>query len=148
MSCTLIEQALQVCEERAQLDGGFITSSRDTREHLAIWFGSLDPGREHFAVMALTTRNQLIDKRILFEGTISKAHVYPREVFRYLLAIDNCGAFIIAHNHPSGDATPSGADIAISKVIRDTAKVLDIEFLDSLVIAGADVISLAEERLI
>jgi DNA repair protein RadC len=92
---------------------------------------------ELFAVAFLDTRHRLIKSEVLFQGTIDGATVYPRVVAERALRY-GAAAIIAAHNHPSGCAAPSLADRAITGRLRDALALLDIRFLDHLVIgAGA-----------
>tara|TARA_R110001592_G_scaffold1874_11_gene11393 strand:- start:3115 stop:3810 length:696 start_codon:yes stop_codon:yes gene_type:complete len=103
--------------------------------------------REVFAVMYLDNQHQLIRYEPLFYGTIDGAAVYPREIARRALEL-HAAALIVAHNHPSGIAEPSDADIRITRRIRDALALLDMRLLDHCVVAGPEVISLAERGLI
>ena len=67
------------------------------------------------------------------EGTVDHCPVYPREVLREALLCDAC-AIIVAHNHPSGDPSPSGADIAMTHKLRDGCEALGIVLHDSVII--------------
>jgi DNA repair protein RadC len=103
--------------------------------------------REVFAVMYLDNQHQLIRYEPLFYGTIDGAAVYPREIARRALEL-HAAALIVAHNHPSGIAEPSDADIRITRRIRDALALLDMRLLDHCVVAGPEVISLAERGLL
>lgn len=103
--------------------------------------------REVFAVMYLNNQHQLLCYEPLFYGTIDGAAVYPREIARRALEL-HAAALIVAHNHPSGVAEPSDADIRITRRIRDALALLDMRLLDHCVVAGPEVISLAERGLI
>ncbi|MFT6592306.1 MAG: DNA repair protein RadC [Zhongshania sp.] len=103
--------------------------------------------REVFAVMYLDNQHQLLCYEPLFYGTIDGAAVYPREIARRALEL-HAAALIVAHNHPSGVAEPSDADIRITRRIRDALALLDMRLLDHCVVAGPEVISLAERGLI
>ena len=74
-------------------------------------------------------------------GTVDHAPVYPREVVRRALEL-SASALVLAHNHPSGDPTPSRADIDMTKQVVDAARVLQIAVHDHLVVAGDQVASL------
>jgi len=89
--------------------------------------------REVFAVLFLTTKHRLIGYEELFYGTIDGASVYPREVVKRALTL-NAAAVIIAHNHPSGDATPSQADKKITIRLKDALALVDIRLLDHFVV--------------
>ena len=83
----------------------------------------------------------------LFRGTIDGAAVYPREVVKRCLH-HNAAAVILAHNHPSGIAEPSQADIAITNKLRIALATIDVRVLDHLVIGNAVVVSFAERGLL
>ncbi len=83
----------------------------------------------------------------LFRGTIDGAAVYPREVVKRCLH-HNAAAVILAHNHPSGVAEPSQADIAITNKLRIALATIDVRVLDHLVIGNSVVVSFAERGLL
>ena len=72
----------------------------------------------------------------LFRGTLTQTSVYPREVVKRALAC-NAAAVILAHNHPSGDPTPSSDDVTVTRAIVQAGKLLDVDVLDHLVIGSA-----------
>ncbi len=98
---------------------------------------------EVFACLFLTNRHRVLALEELFRGTIDGAAVYPREVVRRCIA-HNAAAVILAHNHPSGDPTPSDADRAITHRLRDALALVDVRVLDHLVVSDNDWVSLAE----
>lgn len=103
--------------------------------------------KEHFFVYYLDIKNTIIKKELISLGSLNASIVHPREVFEP--AIRNLAAHIIlAHNHPSGDPSPSEADIQITKKIVQAGKILDIEVLDHVVIASVGFTSLKENKLI
>ncbi|OMO34606.1 hypothetical protein BH582_00470 [Vibrio sp. 10N.222.47.A9] len=102
--------------------------------------------REVFAVMFLDNQHHLISFEELFFGTIDSASVYPREVVKAALKT-NAAAVIFAHNHPSGDATPSQADKRITLKLKDALALVDIRVLDHIVI-GDSAVSFAERGLL
>jgi DNA repair protein RadC len=95
----------------------------------------------------LDKRHRLIEYVELFRGTIDGASVHPREVVKLALA-KNAAALLLAHPHPSGVAEPSHADELITQRLKDALSLVDIRVLDHLVVAGGDVISMAERGLI
>ncbi|WP_372862641.1 DNA repair protein RadC [Spongiibacter sp.] len=103
--------------------------------------------REVFAVLYLDNQHGLIAYEPLFYGTIDGAAVYPREIARRALEL-HAAALILAHNHPSGVAEPSDADVRITARIRAALQLLDIRLLDHCVVAGPEVVSLAERGLL
>jgi DNA repair protein RadC len=92
--------------------------------------------REQFRVLFLDKKNQLIADEVMNRGTVDHAPVYPREVVRRALEF-SASAVILVHNHPSGDPTPSSADIDMTRQIVEAARPLRIAVHDHLV-AGRD----------
>lgn len=101
-----------------------------------------DNQREVFAVMLLDTRHRLIELLELFFGTLNSASVYPREVAK-IAPEKNAAAVIVAHNHPSGSAEPSRADVLITKRLKAALEIIDVKLLDHFVIGKGEVVSLA-----
>lgn len=90
-------------------------------------------GVEQFRVLFLDRKNRLIRDEVLGEGTVDHAPVYPREVMRRALEL-HASALILVHNHPSGDPTPSTADVDMTKLIVEAARTLDIAVHDHLIV--------------
>lgn len=89
--------------------------------------------KEYFVVLYLNARNQLVHKEIISIGTLNASLVHPREVFKP--AVDCLAAsIIVAHNHPSGGAEPSQADLELTKKLKEAGKFLGIEVIDHLII--------------
>lgn len=98
---------------------------------------------EHCIALYLNTHLQLIACVELARGTLAEAVVYPREVVR--AALDHhAAAVILAHNHPSGATRPSRADLTFTTKIRAALALVDIRLIDHLIVAGHDILSLAE----
>ena len=89
--------------------------------------------REQFRVLYLDHRNNLLRDEWIAEGTVDHAPVYPREVVRRALEL-SASAMILVHNHPSGDPTPSRADIEMTRKVIDAARVFSLQVHDHLVI--------------
>jgi len=102
--------------------------------------------QENLWVLLLDTRNRLIDIEHLYQGSLNSSTVRVAEVFKKAMVM-NAAAIIITHNHPSGDPTPSPEDIALTRTLVETGKMLDIQVLDHLVIGGNAFISLKEKHL-
>lgn len=90
---------------------------------------------ENFVVFMLNTRRRLISFSVISTGTLDTILVHPREVFRAAI-VANAGAIIIAHNHPSGDSTPSEADIKVTRDLIRAGQLLKIECLDHVIIGS------------
>ena len=97
--------------------------------------------REQFRVLFLDKKNQLIADEVLNEGTVDHAPVYPREVMRRALEL-SASSLILAHNHPSGDPTPSRADVEMTRQIQDAGRALGISIHDHIVVGRDGVASL------
>lgn len=93
---------------------------------------------EKFWTLCLNRKNRLIRQCETTSGTASNSLVHPREVFRDAI---RCGAsaIICAHNHPSGDPSPSAADISVTRELREAAKIVGIDLLDHVIIGDAQV---------
>lgn len=101
--------------------------------YLLPFFQASDAGREHFAVLFLNAKHHPIAAKVLFSGSSSETAVYPREIARAAVLV-GASALVIAHNHPTGDLTPSAEDICLTRRVQDGLRLLDIRLLDSLVI--------------
>lgn len=98
---------------------------------------------EHCLALYLDNQLNLITTGELARGTLNQACVYPREVVREALR-HHAAALILAHNHPSGRAQPSQADRDFTQRLKQALDLVDIRLLDHVIIAGSDVVSMAE----
>jgi DNA repair protein RadC len=103
--------------------------------------------KEHFRILFLDKRNQLIADEVQQTGTVDHTPVYPREVIKRTLEL-SATAIILVHNHPSGDPTPSQADIQMTKAIVDIAGPLGISVHDHIIVGKNGHASLKGLRLI
>ena len=97
--------------------------------------------REQFRVIFLDRKNQLIADEVMNRGTVDHAPVYPREVARRALELA-ASALILVHNHPSGDPTPSSADVEMTRKVAEAARALGLSVHDHLVVGRDGVASL------
>ncbi len=95
----------------------------------------------------LNNQNQLIAGETLFTGTINRTEVHPREVIKRAL-YHNAAAVVLAHNHPSGEVTPSKADRLITERLVQALALVDIRVPDHLIVGGSQVFSFAEHGLL
>lgn len=123
----------------------YLSSPDATREFLKIIFST--EHREQFLIIFLDSQNGIIDFEILFQGTIDSATVYPREVVKSVLD-HNAAGVILAHNHPSGCAEPSQADMRITERIAAALKTVEVNVLDHLIVGGTVTVSFAERGMI
>lgn len=103
--------------------------------------------REQFRVIFLDIKNQILGEEIMGTGTVDQAPVYPREIARKALAYE-CTSIILVHNHPSGDTTPSRADIEMTREIIDVLQPFDIRVHDHLIVGREGTTSLKAKGLI
>ncbi len=125
--------------------GTALTSSDCTKDYLRLKLAEFE--HEVFCVVYLDNQHQVVSIEEAFRGTIDGCAVYPREVVKRSI-FHNAAAVIFAHNHPSGVAEPSGADINITQRLKTALSVIDIRVLDHLVVGGDDVVSFAERGLL
>src|SRR5579872_4916886 len=102
---------------------------------------------EVFACLFLNNHNRLLGFEELFHGTLNEASVYPREVVKRALA-HNAAKVIFAHNHPSGNTTPSDADLGMTQQLKQALALIDIRVIDHIVVGHKDTMSFAEHGLI
>ena len=121
------------------------SSSGATRRYLQIHLKNLQ--QEVFVCLFLDNQHRLLAQETLFRGTIDGASVYPREVVKRAL-FHNAAALIFAHNHPSGVAEPSQADINITRRLKEALDLVGVRTLDHLIIGEGEVTSLAENGVL
>jgi DNA repair protein RadC len=93
----------------------------------------LDIEKEHFLVMILNQKNKIKGIEVVSTGTQNSSLVHSREVFRTAIR-DGAAAIIVAHNHPSGNPSPSAADIRVTRQLREASEILGISLLDHVII--------------
>ncbi len=102
--------------------------------------------RESFRVLFLDSANRLIADELMGEGTINHAPVYPREVMRRALELGASGC-VLVHNHPSGEVSPSQADIEVTQRVAAAGRAMGIAIHDHLLVAGPEVVSFKTKGL-
>jgi len=102
--------------------------------------------QEYLFVLFLNTRKKVLSEKTLFIGSLNESLVNPREIFKKGLEI-NASAVILAHNHPSGNPSPSESDIQSTKELIEVGKMMGIEVLDHIILGKGDYWSLAENGL-
>jgi len=108
-----------------------VRQARDVAEFMQPIAAGLD--REHFWCLLLDTRNKLLGVNTVSVGSLSSALVHPREVWKPAI-IGNAAAVVLCHNHPSGDASPSTEDFALTQRLNQCAETLGIPLLDHIVL--------------
>ena len=130
--CPMPEQ-MQICEEPQQVADYW-------RMHIAT-HPHFNPDCECLAVLLLNTRRKVKGHHIVSIGTMDTILVHPREVFR-LAIVTAASALIVMHNHPSGESTPSEADIKVTRDLIRAGQLLKLELLDHVVIGNGNFSSL------
>src|SRR5580658_3935389 len=91
------------------------------------------PMQESFYVVCLNRKNRPLCRSRISLGTVCNTLVHPREVFR-IAVLASATAIVCVHNHPSGDPSPSAADLAVTRQLREAAKIMDIHLLDHVIV--------------
>ncbi len=110
------------------------------QEHLAL------EKKEHFCEILLNTKNHIIGWQVISVGSLTASVVHPREVFAPAV-LHHAAAIIVAHNHPSGDPTPSKEDIQVTQRLVKAGKIMDIQILDHIIIGDNNFVSMKEKEL-
>lgn len=121
--------------------GVALSSSSVVKAFLMLHLSALD--HERFVGLYLDAQLRLIAYRELFRGTVSHTVVPVREVAREALRL-NAVSVILAHNHPAGTPEPSRSDLKLTDMLAEALALVEVRLLDHLIVAGAEVISLAE----
>jgi DNA repair protein RadC len=117
-----------------------VTSSRTAFSFLRPF---LDNDVEEFWVLALGSTKKVIRIEMIARGTVDSCFVHPRDVFRFALKT-NASSLLVAHNHPSGDCTPSRQDLELTRALLEAGNLLQIPIVDHLVLAGEDYWSMGD----
>jgi DNA repair protein RadC len=118
-----------------------ITSPRNVFEIASSYLEGAD--REHFVVIMLDTKNQVIGINTVAIGVLASCPIHPREVFKPVI-LANAAGVILVHNHPSGDPNPSQDDLLLTHRLREAGEVLGIQVVDHVILGYANYASLKE----
>lgn len=140
-SFLMIQRYIQEKKEK----GYIIRSPIDAASYVIEELNKLD--QEHFKLLFLNTKNEVIKSKTIFIGSLNASIVHPRESFKEAV---KCAAasLIMVHNHPSGNPMPSEEDILVTKRFIDVGKIMGIEILDHIVIGGNNFVSIKEKGYI
>lgn len=119
-----------------------IRDSVNAAAALRPFFAGLD--REQFLVCCLDAKNAIIGVNVVSIGSVTLSIVHPREVFKPAILLNSCG-IIAAHNHPSGDPTPSAEDRTLTGRLRQAGELLGITLLDHIVLGDNRIYSFADQ---
>lgn len=139
--CSVIDAALSILGRYLRQPGKALDQPAAVKEYLQLAIGS--ESREVFGVLYLDNQHQLIAFENHFLGTLSQTSVYPREVLRAALR-HNAASVILSHNHPSGNTSPSNADLTLTEAIRTALAHVDVRLLDHVIVAPGKALSMAE----
>ena len=106
-----------------------------------------DKKQEYFYALYFDSKQKLIDKKLLFIGTLNRSIVHPREIFKYAYIL-SASSIICLHNHPSGDVNPSNEDIELTKALVEIGKIQGIPLLDHIIISNNNYYSFNEHNKI
>lgn len=145
LSDTLVlELASAILEDKA-VKSEILSTPEAVRRFIQMKIGVAE--REEFMIILLNGQNQVIHSDVIFTGTVDSAAIYPREIIKLVLKHNACGCFI-AHNHPSGDVTPSPADRRITLKLTDALATVDVKLLDHFIVSPQQTLSFAEQGYI
>ena len=130
--------------EKEAIEQERIQSPEQAAQLILYEMSALD--QEELWVILLNTRNHVLMVETIYRGSLNASQVRVGELFKSAVR-RNAASIIVAHNHPSGDPTPSPDDIAVTRAIVEAGKLLDIDVLDHLVIGGGKFISLKQRGL-
>lgn len=136
----VLQAAQRVLMERVR-NRELLSSPEAVKDFLRMRLGTLE--HEMFAVIHLDAQQRVIEYVEMFRGTVTQTSVYPREVVKEVLA-RNSAAVVLVHNHPSGAAQPSRADEALTQTLRAALTLVDVRVLDHMIVAGPQVLSMAQ----
>ncbi len=142
---------IPICHVRLIRDGS-ITADRniirgpeDAYTILKGYF--VDLPNEHFLAMLLNTKNHVIAVTPVSTGSLNASIVHPRELFQRAI-LSNSASVILAHNHPSGDPSPSPEDLELTQALAAAGKVLDIAVIDHIILGDGYWVSLKERGIL
>lgn len=130
---------------RDMQSSSIISSPAALRDWLCLHCAGLQ--HEVFLVVFLDAHHRVIDVEPMFRGTVTQTAVYPREVVKAALS-RNAAAVAFAHNHPSGQAEPSRADEFLTSTLRSALALIDVRVIDHFIVAGDQLVSMAERGLV
>nr|WP_238988260.1 DNA repair protein RadC [Filibacter tadaridae] len=119
-----------------------IRSPEDAASFLMTDMSSLT--QEHFVVLFLNVKNEVLHKQTIFIGSLNSSIVHPRDIFREAVK-RSAASIIVAHNHPSGNPSPSPEDIEVTKRLIEAGSIMGIELIDHVIIGDHRFISLKEK---
>jgi hypothetical protein len=143
-------KVVMVAETRPPAD--FKSNKLDSAEKVdSLWRSAVarsawyQEDKEHFVCICLDTRHRMKSFSLISIGSLNESIAHPREIFRPAIAVA-AHSIIIAHNHPSGDPSPSDSDIALTRRIHETGDLLQISLLDHVIVGDQKYFSIRQEK--
>ncbi len=123
--------SIQMVRDRQLLyNGNRVTAPAQASEAFKTLVGDAD--REYFMAFMLDNRNRITRMHIVSQGSLNQSIVHPRETFK-VAVLSNAASIILAHNHPSGDLTPSPEDLAVTRRLKEASDIMGIRILDHII---------------
>lgn len=132
---------LRVAEENKYI----INSSVKAGDYFKNYFTGIKD-KERFVCSFLNKRNKIISTKVLFEGTVNEAPIYPREIVKAAL-LNNASSVVVAHNHPGGSTDPTTADIEVTSLVSNALNSVNIKVIDHIIVGGDSFFSFAENNI-
>ena len=143
---SVLVAAFELARRGLQQGLGVLPTISSPAEAVALLTEIKDQRKEYFFCLYLNARNQVIHKEVISIGSLSASIVHPREVFQ-VAVFHSAASLILAHNHPSGDVSPSKDDIELTGRLVKAGQIMGIEVLVHIIIGTADFLSLQERGL-
>jgi DNA repair protein RadC len=140
----LREAVIQYRRDPNALEIRAVSSSRDVSPIVRTILG--DGPQERFCAVALDNKNRIVAHCTLAIGTSDSCTVRPVDVLRFVL-LSGCPAFMVAHNHPSGDSTPSHQDVEMTRRLKEAADIIGLRLMDHLVLGSHDYCSMLDNGI-
>ena len=140
-----VRRALEIVGRRLREPGSYLANSDEVKAYLRLHLACEE--REVFAALYLDAQHRVIAFDRISVGTLTQTSVYPREVVRAALGL-GAASVVLAHNHPSGNVTPSAADQGLTRTLKSALALVDVRVLDHVIVGGHAALSMAERGLI
>src|SRR3989344_3608007 len=144
---TSLLAAFELSKRALEVNDTNLPTIESTKDAMAQLTDLQNLKKEHFITLYINARHKLIHKELISVGTLTANLVHPREVFEPAM-VRAAIEIIVAHNHPSGDPTPSSADLEITKRIVEAGKILGIKVLNHIIITKERYFSFQDKGLI
>ena len=141
---TITRQKLLLVKEQEFKYNQKICSTSDLVDFIMNVLNINNEAQEVVYLLSLNSKNQLVSFTEIARGGLNMCNISQNEIFKNVL-LSNCNKFILVHNHPTGDPTPRKKDIEFTKQILKSSKILNIEFLDHLVIGDNEYKSIMKD---